>query len=167
MKWLIISLVVMSLIGSVMWVMPTPRQKFQAQLRLRSRKLGFQVQLAQLELPRARGETEGETIGVPVYRLVRQNLSRQERDHWTEWKVCRVETLANAGLPHGWSWIKGEAMLSEPALQVLNSTLEQLPADVLALESTPIHLNVFWQEAEDQGLEQIHAAIEPLVEAKI
>ena len=167
MQWLIISLVVMSLIGSVMWVMPTPRQKFQARLRLRARTLGFQVQLAQLQLPRAQGEMEAETLSVPVYRLARTNLNRAERDAWVAWTVCRVETVANQGLVPGWSWIKGEGALPASALALLNEVLSRLPADVVALESTPIHLSAFWHEHDDGGLEQIHAEITPLLEAKI
>lgn len=167
MKWLIISLIVMSLIGSVMWVMPTPRQKFQARLRLRARTLGFQVQLVRLELPRARGETEGEVIDIPVYRLPRLKLERKQRDGWIEWQVCRVDTLATSGLPAGWSWRKGEGALPAASLELLDAVIQALPEDVLALESTPIHLSVFWQEGEDGGLERIHEVVQPLLEARV
>lgn len=167
MKWLIITLVVSSLIGSVMWVMPSPRERFQAQLRLKARALGFQVQIAQLTLPRQRGETEGETLSVPVYRQLRSNLSGKEKDRWISWQVCHAETLATTGLPDGWSWIKGEGQLSADALEKLRQTLNGLPDDVVALESTPIHLSVFWRERDERSLESIKTAIDPLIEAKV
>lgn len=167
MKWLIISVVMMSLIGSVMWVMPTPRQRFQAQLRLRARQLGFQVQLVKLELPRATGEMEGESISVPVYRLPRHNLSREQKERWVPWTICRVSTLATAGLPEGWSWIRGEGRLSPAALESIAKAISELPDDVVAMESTPIHLSVFWNEGEGQALEQIKRASEPLLEARV
>ncbi|WP_432698649.1 hypothetical protein ACQUQP_09975 [Marinobacterium sp. YM272] len=167
MKWLIITLVVSSLIGSVMWVMPSPRERFQAQLRLKARGLGFQVQIAQLNLPRQRGEMEAETLSVPVYRQLRTNLSGKEKSDWRSWQVCRAETLATEGLIDGWSWINGEGSLSPAALERLCQTLTALPEDVLALESTPIHLSVFWKEKDERSLEQIKQAIDPLIEAKV
>lgn len=167
MKWLIIILVVSSLVGSVMWVMPSPRERFQANLRLKARGLGFQVQIAQLKMPRQKGEAEAETLSVPVYRQVRTNLSSQQKDSWVSWQVCRAETLAQEGLPQGWSWISGEGRLDGARLAALCETLADLPADAIALESTPIHLNVFWREGDEAALDRIKAAIDPLIEARI
>ncbi len=167
MKWLIITLVVSSLIGSVMWVMPSPRERFQAKLRLKARALGFQVQIAQLALPRQKGEMEAETLSVPVYRQVRTNLNSQQKDRWITWQVYRGETLAQDGLPEGWSWILGEGRLSAENLVKIGETLNALPADAIALESTPIHLNVFWREADEASLDRIKVAIDPLIEARI
>ncbi|SEF76143.1 hypothetical protein [Marinobacterium lutimaris] len=167
MKWLIIILVVSSLVGSVMWVMPSPRERFQANLRLKARKLGFQVQIAQLKMPRQKGEMEAETLSVPVYRQVRTNLNSRQKDNWVSWHVCRGETLAQDGLPPGWSWITGEGRLSDDRLRPLCETLQALPDDAIALESTPIHLNVFWRERDEASLDRIKNAIDPLVEARI
>lgn len=167
MKWLIIVFIIMSLIGSVMWVMPTPRQKFQAQLRLKARALGFQVQLVQLHLPRQRGEVEPETPTLPAYRLMRQNLSRQERDALTPWRVCRVDNIANTGLPEGWSWSEGEGALGGEALKRVRDAIATLPEDVLAIESTPLQLSVFWNEGDEAGLTVIKDALMPLLEAKV
>lgn len=167
MKWLIIVFIVTSLIGSVMWVMPTPRQRFQAKLRMSARGLGLQVQLAQLKLPRQRGEVDAETIGIPVYRMLRTNLSREEKDCWNGWQVCRRETLSTTGLPPGWSWIKGEGQLSDTALAHICGVLERLPTDVVALESTVIHASAFWQEGDESALEQIAGLLEELIESHI
>ncbi len=167
MKWLIISVVVLSLIGSVMWAMPTPRQRFESRLRLKGRALGFQVQLAQLQLPRARGEVEAERISAPAYRLMRTNLSRAERDQWRTWRVCRLDAIANNGLPEGWCWGEGEGVLDAAELALLAQMIDALPKDVLAIESTPLQLSVFWHEGREEGLDAIHAAMQPLLERKI
>ncbi|GGB90175.1 hypothetical protein GCM10011352_15250 [Marinobacterium zhoushanense] len=167
MKWLIIIFIVMSLIGSVMWVMPTPRQRFQAQLRLRAKPLGLHVQLANLQLPRQRGEVEGETLSVPVYRMQRLNLNRDEKANWKGWQLFRGETLANEGLTEGWSWIKGERTLSDAAMSLLNQVLSQMPSDVIALESTPTHASAFWQEGEDEDLERIAEQLKTLIEQRV
>jgi len=168
MKWFIIALVIASLLGSIMWVMPSPRQRYQAHLRLKARKLGIQVQLARVELPRARGETEPEVRTIPAYRIPRNNLERSERDNWTHWEVLRVETLDNAGLIEGWSWSKGQGGLSPAAVERLNAILSQLPDDVLGIESTPLSLTLYWGERGDESrLDDLQALVRPLLEQKI
>lgn len=158
MKWTIIVLIMMSLIGSMMWVMPTPRQRFQSKLRLDARKYGFQVQLSHLTLPRAKGEVEPETVSIPAYRLLRgDSVDRKERDLWIEWKVARVEALANEGLPKGWAWIKGERTLSNRQLTWLSSALEAFPEEVVAVESSALHIMLYWREPEREGaLDELH-----------
>ena len=151
MKWAIIVLIMLSLIGSMMWVMPSPRQRFQSKLRLDARKLGFQVQLSRLEIPRAKGEMESEVINMPAYRMLRGKLDRSSKEQWVEWMVARVDAMAADGLPEGWSWAKGERALSVQKLNVLSTWLKQLPKEVVAVESTAIHLTLYWREPEEAG----------------
>lgn len=168
MKWFIIALVTASLVGSVMWVMPSPRQRHQAELRLRARKLGFQVQLVRITLPRAFGEVEGEERTLPVYRLPRTNLERHERDNWPSWEVLRVDTLHGDGLIEHWSWSKKAENLPPAALDQINGVLAELPDDVLGMESTPLSLGLYWEEQGDTDrLEQLHALVQPLLQQKI
>jgi len=151
MKWAVIVLIMFSLIGSMMWVMPTPRQRFQSRLRLDARKQGFQVSLARLKLPRAQGEMEGDERSVPLYRYRRDNLERKERDNFVGWSVGRVNALANTGLPEGWSWINGESTLDSKRLEALRQWLETLSASVEAVESDAMHLALYWREPEVPG----------------
>lgn len=168
MHWLIITFIICSLVGSMLWVMPSPRQRYQADLRMRARKLGVQVQLVRLEFPRGKGETEGEIRSVPAYRILRENLERAEKDAWKPWTVLRIETLENEGLPSGWSW--GSKALSLPAgtLECIRELVEQLPEDVVGVESTPLHLTLFWHErGEADRLETLIELTKPLLEQKV
>ncbi|GAA0785867.1 hypothetical protein [Marinobacterium sediminicola] len=168
MKWLIIGFILASLIGSVMWVMPSPRQRYQAQLRMRARQMGIQVQLARITLPRAKGEVEQETVSVPAYRFIRDNLERVERDNWPSWEVHRLETIDNEGLPAGWSWLKGQGRLSSEAKVQLVALLEALPEDVVGVESTPLHLSLYWHEkGEADRIDQLQSLVKPLLANKI
>lgn len=168
MHWLIITFILCSLIGSMMWVMPSPRQRYQADLRMRARKLGIQVQLVRLEFPRGKGETEGETKSVPAYRILRQNLDRAEKDAWKAWQVLRIETLENEGLPSGWSWGSKGASLSAEAIDSIRQLVEQLPEDVVGVESTPLHLTLFWLErGEADRLESLLELSKPMLEQKV
>ncbi|HSG02544.1 MAG TPA: hypothetical protein VLA39_02350 [Marinobacterium sp.] len=151
MKWAIIVLIMMSLIGSMMWVMPSPRQRFQSKLRLEARKHGFQVSLGRLTLPRAQGETEAEELSRPLYRFSRTGLDRRERDQFVGWAVARLTAIGRDGLPEGWSWVRGEGTLPQARLQQLSDWLEVLPKEVDAVESDAIHLAFYWREPERAG----------------
>lgn len=168
MKWAIIALIMLSLIGSMMWVMPTPRQRFQAKLRLEARKHGFQVSLGSLALPRAQGEMEASELKSPIYRLHRSNLSRAERDAFIGYSVARVNAIANEGLPSGWSWIQGERALDARRLQRLAQWLESVPPEVGAVESDPIHLALYWREPERNGaLDELAQFAKEAIEQKL
>jgi hypothetical protein len=65
--------------------------------------------------------------------------------------VARVDAMAADGLPEGWSWAKGERALSVQKLNVLSTWLKQLPKEVVAVESTAIHLTLYWREPEEAG----------------
>ncbi|MFW1676277.1 hypothetical protein ACFVYJ_00645 [Pontibacter sp. JAM-7] len=166
MKWMIIVLIMMSLIGSMMWVMPTARQKYQAALRLHAKKEGFRVQLERITLPRAKGEMEGETTNVTSYRLTRKSRDKSQRTQHTPWTAVRVESLANLGLPEGWSWLLGEKSLSESQLALLTDVIAQMPGDVTAIESSPVEVGVFWQEeGGETALAEIKTQLERLLDA--
>lgn len=168
MKWAIIVLIMLSLIGSMMWVMPSPRQRFQSKLRLDARKQGFHVSLARLKLPRAQGEMEGDERNMPLYRYRRDNLDRKERDSFVGWSVARVNALANTGLPPGWSWINGESTLDNSRLTALSNWLEGLPLAVEAVESDSMHLALYWSESELPGsLEALAKSAAVAVEQKL
>ncbi|WP_409526247.1 hypothetical protein [Nitrincola sp. MINF-07-Sa-05] len=168
MQWVIITLVMLSLLGSLMWIKPTPRQKMQAAMRLHAKQLGFLVQIARIETTRAKGEMEAEKISVPAYRILRTDLPPDLRDVWASWQIFRVENVADAGLPAGWSWKKGEGTLSLPALTLIRELIEQVPADVIALESSPVHFTVYWRERGDLAtLDRLRALIQPILDARI
>lgn len=168
MEWVISIAVMLSLVGSIMWIRPSPHERMMSQTRLHARKLGFIVQISQLETTRAKGEMEPENIRIPAYRILRNDLSRNEKDHWTSWQIFRTDNVANQGLPQGWSWKKGEFLLSKEACEIISQLIAQLPKEVRALESNPLHFSVYWRESGGiEQLDAIHAAIQPILKAKI
>lgn len=152
MEWVISILVLLSLIGSVMWIKPSPRERMQSQMRLHARKAGLVVQLATLETPRARGETEPSQLRLTAYRRLRTEQARG-RVPLGVWQVFRIENIASEGLPSGWSWKQGERSLAPAQLASLNQTLEALPRSVLALEGNPQQLSLYWRE--EGGCERV------------
>lgn len=167
MKWTIIILIMMSFIGSMMWMMPSPRERFQAKLRLHARSLGYHVQLVRLTAPRASGEMEPEEITVPAYRLARSNLDRKESEALVPWQVHRVSSIASDGLPDGWSWARGEHALAADQLAQIADVLAALPEDAVALESTPVQVSVFWHEnGTMETLDLLKAQLQQIMDAR-
>lgn len=168
MEWVISIVVMLSLIGSIMWIRPSPRERMLSRIRLHARQLGFTVQIANLETTRGKGEMEPEKIRVPAYRMLRNDLSRDEKENWQSWQIFRTENVANQGLPEGWSWKRGEYELSDDTCQQITQLIQRLPSEVIALESSPIHFSVYWREVGGiEQLDAIHQALQPALEAKI
>jgi len=168
MHWVIITFVMLSLLGSLMWIKPSPREKMQAAMRLHAKQLGFMVQIARVETTRGKGEMEVEKISVPAYRILRDDLPQALRDRWISWQIFRVENVADSGLPAGWSWKKGEGKLPAATLTLIRELIEQLPADVIALESSSVHFTVYWRERGDLAtLDRMREQINPILDAQV
>jgi hypothetical protein len=167
-KIAIIVFVVLSLLGSVMWMMPTKREKYLAKLRLEARKHGFTVQLIRVEPPRAQGEYDIDTKNVAAYRLIRKKDEKNRQPDTQPWQIFKVDSIANEGLKQGWSWKIGERTLNKAQLALLNDVIDLLPDDVIGLESTPIHVSGYWSENTDvEGMDQLKKALLQLMEHKI
>jgi len=165
MKWMIIILIMMSLIGSMMWVMPTQRQKYQAALRMKAKNLGYQVQLERVTAPRAKGEMEAEARNMTAYRLLRHGLSNEQKNRFDAWQIFRVESIADTGLPEGWSWSHGEKTLSPAQLEILRDVIAEMPAGVFSIESNPAYIGIHWdEEGGEDMLEKLKSLLERFLE---
>lgn len=165
MKWAIIVLIMMSLLGSMMWVMPSPRQRFLAKLRQQASRQGFQVQIVRVTPPRAAGQVKPEVLNATAYRLPRYNLEKKHREHFTEWQIFRQTAVANEGLPEGWCWGTGERSLNDQQLALLNQLIDKLPAGVSSIESTPVHISLYWDEKGDEDtLQQLKDLLQPFID---
>jgi len=164
MNFLIIGFVVISLIGSVMWVMPTKRDKFLAGLRMEAKRLGFQVQLIKLTYPREKGEMEPRKLSTVVYRLLRGRIDQQLHHNWNSWRIAKCETNASEGLLPGWGWAIGERTLGPQQLSIINQILADIPQGVQALESTPVHVSAFWDEGNEKDMLLIERQLKVMIE---
>ncbi len=166
MNWLVIVLIMFAIMGSLLWVMPSPRQRVQALLRQRAMRAGLQVQLVRILLPRALGEALAEERHCVAYRLLRgRNSARAQQPPW---QIFQLPSHANVGLPDGWSWSKGENQLDPAALALIEELIPLLPKDVYGLESTPISVSVFWEErGTPETVVLIQTSLNRLLEAGV
>lgn len=164
MKWMIIVLIMMSLIGSMMWVMPTPRQKYQAKLRLKAKTKGFIVQLERITAPRAKGEMDPQERDMTAYRVLRHDKD----ETLTPWKIFKVESIADTGLPPGWSWAEGERTLSAEQLERVAALIADLPEGVFSIQSSPVHFSVYWdEEGGEEVMDAMYERVMQVVGEKI
>ncbi len=165
MGWIIIGLVLVSLVGSMMWMMPSPRQRVQAIFRREAMQKGMQVQINRLEFPRAIGEAEPETQSCVTYSLSRTgNSARPAAVKVTPWRIFKVNGHANRGLPKGWCWARGEDSMGDPALEKLANIIQDLPADVYMLESTPLAVSLcWWEQGREDAVDNVKHVLERVV----
>ncbi|MCW8885675.1 MAG: hypothetical protein OQK12_10550 [Motiliproteus sp.] len=168
MNWVIIILLLLSVVGSMMWMMPSPKQKVQALLRQQAMRTGIQVQMVRLLFPREIGESIPDERDCIAYRLPRTNAMRKDKKTTIPWQIFKLESHATTGLPDGWCWSKGEYQLSEEQLQQVGEIIAMLPADGYSLESTPIAVSLFWYEnGTEESVEKIHQILQLMLEKNI
>lgn len=161
MNWVIITIVCLSMLGSLLWLMPSPRQRAQAILRQHAMRSGLQVQMTKLLFPRAIGEHAGDERQCIAYRLGRTKTPISKT--FCSWQVFRLVSHATTGLPEGWCWGRGEGALSDAQCALITEVLASLPADVYAVESTPVAVSVYWEErGSQQTVDQLLEALRGL-----
>ncbi len=168
MNWVIIVLLLLSIVGSMLWMMPSPKQRKQAQLRQQAMRTGFQVQMTRMLFPRAIGESVPDEQSCIAYRLPRHAGERKNRQATIPWHVFRLDSHATTGLPEGWCWSKGEGYLQPPQLATLGEIIAELPGDAFSLESTPVAVSVYWwEEGTSDTVDNLHRLLQRLIDEHI
>ncbi|ARN75673.1 hypothetical protein [Oceanicoccus sagamiensis] len=135
MSYLVIALVVVMVISPIFWIMPSPKQKRQMQLRQRAMSVGFLVKLADMpQTHRAQVRKEKPEQGV-VYRL--------------PWEVKRKHPEGvDCLLMRNPSEEAGPALtgFAEQLQQQMRACLDDLPDSVQALEYAQPGFAIYWRE---------------------
>ncbi|MCP4788934.1 MAG: hypothetical protein GY881_01715 [Gammaproteobacteria bacterium] len=164
-KWLIVVLVVLSLLGSISWAMPTPMQRAQAKIRKLAMAKGVQIRVGKLQGPREEGEMTPEGHLATGYNLPRPSETAKHMAKTHNWEVFRANGLHKAGLPRGWCWNRGEGALTDKQLQDLAQLIGRLPKDVYAIGASPIGVVAYWHEVgTPKELDDLITALQGLLE---
>ncbi len=168
MNWVIIVLLLLSIVGSMMWMMPSPRQRVQALLRQKAMRQGIQVQMARVLFPREIGEAVPDEQTCIAYRLPRTLADRREKTATIPWHIFRLNSHATEGLPEGWCWSKGEGYLEERTLQQIAEVIESMPDDCYSIESTPVAVSMYWYEkGTPETVEDIYKVLRGMIESNL
>lgn len=156
MTWLITVFGILAVLGSVLWLKPSPAQQRQVRLRALARQLGIDVRLAQLPQTRRERVRQQATDAGVVYRLLRFDLDvRLPRDY----------VLVRENADSQWE-AQTEELLPGRLQQALDDVLPTLPRDIVAIEITAHGPGVYWRErGDEQTVRQLGLSMERLAQA--
>lgn len=142
MSWFVIFLLFLvfaMMVGPILLVQPSRRDRRIAALRAKAADLGLKVSMQSLE----RGVT-------PVYERRWPSLEKSKRTN-VEWTLERQTYSHGIHFADWWQWL-GQGRPPSAALPVLEGRLAKLPESVSNVESTPLGLRCYWSE---QGGESV------------
>jgi ABC-type glycerol-3-phosphate transport system permease component len=147
-NYFIIFLVIALMIAPIFWIMPSPRQKRQTQMRQQAMAMGFQIKIA--PLPQTHRDTVRQVDTLPgvVYRLPWAN-GRPVREPFLH-VLVRNDSRQSAA--------------TSAINSVLVSALAALPEDVEAIEYASSGVAIYWRE--QGGIERLAALHQQLVDIR-
>ncbi len=176
MTWLIIALIMVVVIGPVMYLVPTAKDKRLTGLRASARGRGLNVQITSVpkldpaghERVTAGGKTQDPCTPCAAYHLpLGDNLA--DMSHFMLVKLPEHPTVLVNEVSPGWALSKESDQsfwqrynTGGAGVAQLSDISEQLPADVLALAVDARSVACYWQEkaaAEDDVVDRIAAVL--------
>lgn len=154
MAWLLIIFILALIIGPIMVLLPSPRQKEQAAFRSEAKLRGISVGLCTIEDPNPNPDSYLSVTGKrlePVIKCLAYRVSRKRPLHWKRvrrinWKLIASADARLADLPDGWKWHEPVDEIADVLRQALAAELPSLPDDVIAVEETNYVVSVYWRE---------------------
>lgn len=132
--------VILVVVGSVVWVRPSPRDKKLAAWRQQALISGLKVKLegfrADPKVSGIRDDIEGVS-----YQLF--NSQPNKKDEMV-WAVVLDEGWLQDHLPEGWSWYKEQP--KEPLVDLIVEQIKKAPLDIIGIERTPYMSRIVWKE---------------------
>lgn len=149
MNYLIIVVVMLLVLSPVFWMMPSPKEKRQMQLRQRAMSLGFQVKICDLPQTHVAVVRQEPAEQGVVYRLL-----------WRE-KKRSADNFHHVILRHQAD--EDKPKLPEATSSLLLGTLALMPEQVVALEYASSGVALYWRERGGvEQVDQLHQQITTL-----
>jgi hypothetical protein len=165
MAYIIIIVVLLVIIGPILALLPSKRQKQQIQMRKAAMAAGVSVALTRIDDPDPDPEAYLSNTGKPLERVMAVVAYRRFRprpDQWRQrpeiaWALNRQAGAQVKGLPPGWQWHDTQVAGLPPALHAwLVVAVSSLPDDVVRVEEAKFIISVYWRERADaQGVSKL------------
>ena len=158
MAYVIILIVLLIIIGPILAVLPSKRQKEQMQKRQTAMKAGISVNLTRIDDPDPDPEKYLSNTGKPLERVLAliayrlphlpSGRRRHEACDWAlERRLKRTAGSDDSDLPSGWCWGNTQpASLPVALLEYLHRAIAGLPDDVVRVEARKNIISVYWKE---------------------
>lgn len=137
--WILVILAILIVVGSVVWVRPSPRDQKLAAWRRDALVAGLKVSLQGLKAEPKQSGIRDDIEGAS-YTLY--NPASQKGDELS-WAVVKAQGWLQEDLPEQWSWYKENGHVSHAQVAQL---IQDCPLEVLAIERTPVSSRVIWKE---------------------
>ena len=137
--WIAMVFIALAIVGSVMWIRPSPRDQKLAKWRRDAIMAGMKVRLQTLKAEPKNSGIRDDVDGV-TYEWFNPEPNKTDK---TTWAIVKMDGWLQEGLPQGWSWYGKEMPID---LEKIKHIVEGLPIEVNAIERTPISSRVIWNE---------------------
>ena len=158
MVYVFIGLVLLLIIGPIIAVLPSPRQKEQMALRQLAMGLGMNVELTSITDPVPKQDKYISSLGKslePILKVIAYRKARKMPEEWrratiVNWAIERRLESADDDLPANWCWVdERPATLPMAFVTHLGMALAELPDDVARVDEMNRVLSVYWHERND------------------
>jgi len=154
MTWLLIIFILALIIGPILVLLPSPRQKEQTAFRSEAKSRGISVELCSIEDPDPDPDRYLSATGKrlePVIKCIAYRVARKRPLHWRRvarinWKLIQTGEHHLTDLPAGWTWREPPNEVAEVLRQALAEELHRLPEDAIAVEEINYIVSVYWRE---------------------
>ena len=153
---LIVICIALSLMGSVLWILPSKKERQRMDLRMHARKLGLAVQLTSIDLPDKwdKSMNRHKVVAYSLYR-VKPLTSLLEVVWLLPYEVWKYHAVTDS-----WWSSKGVALTEDS-----KNTLKKYGAKLIGIKIAPESVSLYWEEAgDDQDLKELSKMIYSLVE---
>lgn len=140
--WVVIAFIVLVVVGSVVWIRPSPRDQKLALWRRDAIMAGLKVRMQTLKAEPKQSGIRDEVEGVS-YEWYVPKVDKQ--DQFT-WAVVKTNGWLTDGLPEGWSWYESDPEKGEAFNKAVSQLIDECPVEVNALERTPRSSRIMWSE---------------------
>ena len=171
MTWLLIAFILALIIGPILILLPSPRQKERMAFRAHARTRGISVELCTIEDPHPNPDNYLSATGKPlepVIKCIAYRIVRKRPLHWRrilpiEWQLIQTQDARSVDLPAGWKWNEPVDELPEALRRALAKELQRLPDDVITVAESNYIVSVNWREkGGSDALEGVCSFIEKL-----
>jgi len=148
---LIIGFSLCLIIGPILLLQPSPRQRKIADIRTKAYSLGFTVSMSEYE-------------GDQVAEYLRAWPGTQLKWQATDWVLERKNYLHDIHFCGHWDW-QGSSRAPEQSAQIVHEFIERLPKSVVAVRASRAGIALQWREAGgEQALQELLAQLDVLIE---
>ena len=172
MVWIVIAGILFLIIGPILVLLPSPRQREQMGLRRIAMAGGISVSLSAIDDPDPDLKKYTSALGKPlqpVIKCIAYQLRRKRSDDWRRtphiyWKLVKGPGQRDKQLPPEWCWRDTDlAKLPATLHMTLIAKLSDLPADVIAVEESGYFVSLYWREKGGLGaLERVCVFLESI-----